>query len=60
MCSFFLQIMAFMLDNASNNDTFVDGIESRCNKAGIPFNSPWAKLQCMPHTIHLAAIKAYG
>lgn len=46
-----------MLDNASNNDTFVDGIKSRCNKAGVPFNAKWARLRCMPHTIHLAAIK---
>jgi|ERR1700678_1101013 hypothetical protein len=49
--------MAFMLDNASNNDTFVDGIKSRCDKEGIPFNATWARLRCMPHTIHLAAIK---
>lgn len=49
--------MAFMLDNASNNDTFVDGIKMRCDAAGIPFNGKWARLRCMPHTIHLAAIK---
>jgi hypothetical protein len=46
-----------MLDNASNNDTFVDGIERRSKKAGVPFNAMWARLRCMPHTIHLAAIK---
>jgi hypothetical protein len=46
-----------MLDNASNNDTFVDGIERRLKKAGVPFNASWARLRCMPHTIHLAAIK---
>ena len=46
-----------MLDNASNNDTFVDGIERRTRKAGVPFNASWARLRCMPHTIHLAAIK---
>jgi hypothetical protein len=46
-----------MLDNASNNDTFVDGIERRAKKAGVPFNASWARLRCMPHTIHLAAIK---
>lgn len=49
--------MAFMLDNASNNDTFVDRIALRCQKAGIPFNPAWSRLQCMPHTIHLAALK---
>ena len=49
--------MALMLDNASNNDTFVDGIKLRCDKAGIPFNEKWARLWCMPNMIHLAAIK---
>lgn len=49
--------MAFALNNASNNDIFVDAIKSRCDKAGIPFNPTWARLWCMPHTIHLAAIK---
>lgn len=51
------RILAFMLDNASNNDTFVDGIERRCKKAGVSFKASWARLRCMPHTIHLAAIK---
>jgi hypothetical protein len=48
-----------MLDNTSNNDTFVDGIERRAKKAGAPFNASWARLRCMPHTIHLAAIKVH-
>jgi hypothetical protein len=47
----------FMLDNASNNDTFVDGIERCTKKAGVPFNASWARLRCMPYTIHLAAIR---
>jgi hypothetical protein len=46
-----------MLDNASNNNTFVDGIERCAKKAGVPFNTSWACLHCMPHTIHLAVIK---
>ena len=46
-----------MLDNTSNNDTFADGIERHAKKAGAPFNASWARLCCMPHTIHLAAIK---
>ncbi|KAF8989143.1 hypothetical protein BDQ17DRAFT_1257141, partial [Cyathus striatus] len=45
------------LDVVYNNDTFVDGIASRCKKAGIPFNAEWARLRCMPHTIHLVALK---
>lgn len=49
--------MAFMLDNATNNDTFVNGIASCCRKENIPFNSTWARLCCISHTIHLAALK---
>ena len=46
-----------MLDNASNNDTMVDGIASRAAKEGIKLNAGWARLRCLPHTIHLAAVK---
>ncbi|KAF8987560.1 hypothetical protein BDQ17DRAFT_1206403, partial [Cyathus striatus] len=51
------QIMAFMLDNASNNDTFIDGIVSHCKKHNIDLNPMWICLWCMPHTVHLAAIQ---
>ena len=53
----FIQIFAFMLDNASNNDTMVDEIERRAQAQGIILNAKWGRLRCMPHTIHLAAIK---
>jgi hypothetical protein len=46
-----------MLDNASNNDTMVEGIDRRAKLEGIKLNASWARLRCMPHTIHLAAIK---
>jgi hypothetical protein len=46
-----------MLNNASNNDTMVEGIQARTAKEGIYFDASWARLRCMPHTIHLAAIK---
>ena len=46
-----------MLDNASNNDTLVDGIALRARAKGILFNPLWARLRCMLHTVHLAAIK---
>jgi len=49
-----------MLDNASNNDTMVDGIQSRAAKEGIYFDASCARLRCMPHTIHLATIKVSG
>ena len=51
------QIMAFVMDNASNNNTLVDGIVERAKKQGIPMNSDWVRLRCMPHTVHLAALK---
>ena len=51
------QIMAIMMDNASNNDTMMEAIESRCHEAGIKFSAQKSRMCCMPHTIHLAAIK---
>lgn len=44
------------MDNATNNDTLLRGIETRCHAAGIPFSAQDARGRCMPHTIHLAAI----
>ena len=35
----------------------VDGIQSQAANEGIQLNATWARLRCMPHTIHLAAIK---
>jgi hypothetical protein len=49
--------MAVMMDNASNNDTMMEAIEDRCRNAGIEFSAKQARMRCMPHTIHLAAIK---
>ena len=46
-----------MLDNASNNDTMIKGITQRAALEGISLNPAWARLRCMPHTIHLAAIR---
>jgi hypothetical protein len=51
------QVFAFMLDNASNNDTMIEGIQKRAASEGIKIDAAWARLRCMPHTIHLAAIK---
>ncbi len=50
-------MIAFMGDNASNMDTFVDGIVLHAEKMQITINAEWARLRCMPHTIHLAALK---
>ena len=51
------QIMAIMMDNASNNDTMMEAIESQCHEAGIKFSAQKSRMHCMLHTIHLAAIK---
>ena len=49
------------MDNASNNDTLMEALESWCRGAGIKFSASAsaACMRCMPHTIHLAAIKVY-
>ena len=51
------QISAFVMDNASNNDTLVETVEALCAAEGITFSATQARLRCMPHTIHLSAIK---
>ena len=51
------QIMAIMMDNTSNNDTMMEAIESQCHEAGIEFSAKKSRMHCMPHTIHLVAIK---
>jgi hypothetical protein len=52
-------MIAFMGDNASNMDTFVTRVVSRAKEKDkqISINAEWAWLQCMPHTVHLAALK---
>ena len=54
---FCLQIMVFMTDNVSNNDTLIDGIVERAKRQGISLNGDWIHLHCMPHTVHLEALK---
>ncbi|KAJ7717123.1 hypothetical protein B0H14DRAFT_2251260, partial [Mycena olivaceomarginata] len=51
------RISAFVMDNATNNDTMVVALEKKCLKENIPFSSDRARMRCMPHTVHLAAIK---
>ncbi|KAJ6579278.1 hypothetical protein B0H10DRAFT_2343264, partial [Mycena sp. CBHHK59/15] len=52
------RLMAFTMDNTTNNDTLMVGIEARCDRAGISwFDAKAARIRCMPHTTHLAALK---
>lgn len=49
--------MAFMMDNATNNNTMVTAIEEKCKAQGIPFSAKDSRLRCMPHTVHLLVLK---
>ena len=53
------RIMAIMADNASNNDTMIDEIVAlaREDEKAIELNAQWIRMRCMPHTVHLAALK---
>ena len=45
------------MDNTSNNDTLMVSLEQRCEEQGVRFLAREARMRCMPHTVHLAAIK---
>ncbi|KAI0285420.1 hypothetical protein BGY98DRAFT_896724, partial [Russula aff. rugulosa BPL654] len=51
------RVIAFVMDNASNNDTMVTAFEARCQKHGVEFSASHSRLRCMPHTCHLAVLK---
>ena len=53
------QITAIVMDNASNNNTMMTSLEQRHQKRGVYFSAEDARMRCMPHTIHLAAIKVW-
>lgn len=53
------QIIAIVMDNASNNNTMMVSLERRCQQRNIQFSAQDARMRCMPHTIHLAAIKVF-
>ncbi|KAF7370018.1 Transposase-like protein [Mycena sanguinolenta] len=51
------QITAFVMDNATNNDTMIEAFTRRCKKEGILFSAADGRMRCMPHTIHLSALR---
>ena len=51
-------VWAINADNATNNNTMAEELERICDKEGYLFNASEGRLQCMPHTVHLAAIEA--
>ena len=52
-----IKVFAFMLDNATNNNTMIEGIQRRAELVGIRMKTPWVHLRCLPHKVHLAAVK---
>ncbi|KAF8065126.1 hypothetical protein FPV67DRAFT_1419270, partial [Lyophyllum atratum] len=51
------RVIAFVMDNATNNDTMVASIENLCRENAIPFSASDARMRCMLHTVHLSALK---
>ncbi|KIK57876.1 hypothetical protein GYMLUDRAFT_60979 [Collybiopsis luxurians FD-317 M1] len=50
-------IIALVMDNALNNDAMVEAFADKCILHNIPLSERNAHMHCMPHTIHLAALK---
>ncbi|KAJ7168440.1 hypothetical protein C8R46DRAFT_811510, partial [Mycena filopes] len=51
------RIQTLVMDNTSNNDTLMENLAIKCAAADIPFDPAEARIRCMPHTAHLAAVK---
>ncbi|KIY43729.1 hypothetical protein FISHEDRAFT_62766 [Fistulina hepatica ATCC 64428] len=54
-----LKISAFVIDNATNNNTMVEVFAEKCYKHHIHFSVKDGRGHCMPHTMHLAALKLF-
>ncbi|KAF8799535.1 hypothetical protein BYT27DRAFT_7120256 [Phlegmacium glaucopus] len=50
-------VIVIVMDNASNNNMLMTSLEQWCEEQGISFSAQDACMHCMPHTVHLAAIK---
>ncbi|KAJ6580195.1 hypothetical protein B0H10DRAFT_1669944, partial [Mycena sp. CBHHK59/15] len=49
------RITAFVMDNATNNDTMVAAFVRLCKKEDVrSFSVADTRMRCMPHTIHLS------
>ncbi|KAJ3541549.1 hypothetical protein NMY22_g3845 [Coprinellus aureogranulatus] len=51
------KIFAIVMDNATNNDKLVEFLEVRFKGESIRFSAKEARMRCMPHIIHLAALE---
>lgn len=55
--SYSSQIIAINSDNASNNNTMVEHLGILSEEDNVEFRASDARLWCMPHTVHLAALE---
>ncbi|KAJ8495678.1 hypothetical protein ONZ45_g12768 [Pleurotus djamor] len=51
------KVVAIVMDNASNNDTLMSTLEQLHRQSGYDFPAKSSRLRCIPHTIHLAALR---
>ncbi|KIJ91874.1 hypothetical protein K443DRAFT_66117, partial [Laccaria amethystina LaAM-08-1] len=51
------KVLAIVMDNASNNNTLMASLERCCTARGVYYSARDSHMRCMPHTVHLAAIK---
>ena len=49
--------MAISSDNATNNNTMMEALETLLAGDGIEFSAEEARVRCMPHTVHLSAME---
>ncbi|KAJ7915709.1 hypothetical protein B0H13DRAFT_1610153, partial [Mycena leptocephala] len=43
--------------NATNNDTIVEAFARLCKEKCVEFSCSDGRMRCMPHTIHISALK---
>ncbi|KZS86970.1 hypothetical protein SISNIDRAFT_401513, partial [Sistotremastrum niveocremeum HHB9708] len=51
------KLQCVVSDNASNNDTMMQHLELMAKEEGISIDAITQRIRCMPHTIHLSALK---
>ncbi|KAF5319077.1 hypothetical protein D9758_018663 [Tetrapyrgos nigripes] len=51
------RVIAFVMDNVTNNDTMIESLAKKYSEANLQLSAKDARMCCMPHTIHLAAMK---
>lgn len=47
------KLMSITLDNATNNDTFMESLKDLADELGVPLNSSNSRIRCMAHILNL-------